>query len=140
MPRHGGRHVVLVQGAEQAMHAFKLEIAADLGLDAKIGTGMSAYKNLTTAEAGQLGGTMVRRIQAMGELMIKQRYEAGEKRLLPPELLPSGEYVRDVSNNGNTQWDPALNGKGPEQSDLLKINSAVNGGHNNNNSGNNAVH
>jgi hypothetical protein len=32
MPRRGGRHYVLVQGAERAMEAFKMEIIEDLGL------------------------------------------------------------------------------------------------------------
>jgi hypothetical protein len=36
MPRRGGRHYVLVKGAEEAMEAFKYEIAQDLGLDDKI--------------------------------------------------------------------------------------------------------
>lgn len=93
MPRHGGRHYVLVKGAEEAMRQFKMEIAADLGIE--LSSGEDAFKNLTTLEVGQLGGEMVRRIQAAGEYAIKQRYEAHEKRLMPEELLPAPTLVRN---------------------------------------------
>lgn len=100
MPRRGGRHYVLVKGAEQAMEAFKLEIARDLGLGHLIDEAGS-YHNLTTLQVGQIGGEMVRRITAAGQLAIKQRYEANEERLMPDEVLPSRDSVRAVSNNGN---------------------------------------
>jgi hypothetical protein len=100
MPRRGGRHYVLVKGAEDAMEAFRMEIAKDLGLDHKIGADKS-FKNLTTVEVGQIGGEMVRRIQAAGEFVVKQRYQNGEKRLMPDELLPSESDVREMTNNGN---------------------------------------
>lgn len=100
MPRHGGKHVVLVKGAEEAMRAFKQEIAGDLGLLDKMGPEMS-YKNLSTVEVGNIGGEMVRRMQAAGEYAILQRFKAGEKRLMPEEVLPAPEVVRSVSNNGN---------------------------------------
>lgn len=100
MPRRGGRHQVLVKGAERAMEAFKLEIAADLGLAHKIDED-GTYHNFTTVEVGQIGGEMVRRIQAAGELAIMQRYVAGEKRLMPAEVLPNPRSVRSVTNNGN---------------------------------------
>lgn len=100
MPRHGGKHVVLVKGAEEAMRAFKQEIAGDLGLLDKMGPEMS-YKNLSTVEVGNIGGEMVRRMQAAGEYAILQRFKAGEKRLMPEEILPAPEIVRNVSNNGN---------------------------------------
>lgn len=100
MPRHGGKHVVLVKGAEEAMRAFKQEIAGDLGLLDKMGPEMS-YKNLSTIEVGNIGGEMVRRMQAAGEYAILQRFKAGEKRLMPEEVLPAPEVVRSVSNNGN---------------------------------------
>lgn len=103
MPRRGGRHYVLVKGAEKAMNEFKMEIAADLGLLEKMddGSGELNYKNLTTEEVGQIGGEMVRRIQAAGEFAIKQRYEQGLNRLMPPEVLPDPKAVRQVTNNGN---------------------------------------
>lgn len=100
MPRRGGRHTVLVKGAESAMEAFKLEIAQDLGLADKIGADGS-YKQMTTLEVGQIGGEMVRRIQAAGEFAIKQRYEEGQERLMPDEVLPRKDGVREVTNNGN---------------------------------------
>lgn len=101
MPRHGGRHYVLVKGAEDAMKQFKMEIAADLGIE--IGVGEDAFKNLTTGEVGQLGGEMVRRIQAAGEYAIKQRFDAHEARLMPEEILPAPTMVRSVSNSGQAQ-------------------------------------
>lgn len=100
MPRRGGRHFVLVKGAEDAMSAFKYEIAKDLGLDHKIDTD-GTYKDMTTVEVGQIGGEMVRRIQAAGEWAIKQRYEEGNGRLMPEDVLPDPNRVREVTNNGN---------------------------------------
>lgn len=100
MPRRGGKHVVLVKGAEEAMRAFKQEIAEDLGLLDKMGPEMS-YKKLSTTEVGNIGGEMVRRVQAAGEYAILQRYKAGEKRLMPEEVLPAPDTLRSVSNNGN---------------------------------------
>lgn len=100
MPRRGGRHQVLVKGAEKAMEAFKLEIARDLGLAHKISED-GTYHNFTTVEVGQIGGEMVRRIQAAGEFAIMQRYANGEQRLMPPEVLPQPKSVRSVTNNGN---------------------------------------
>lgn len=100
MPRRGGRHYVLVKGAEPAMEAFKLEIAKDLGLDHLIDKDGS-YKNMTTVQVGQIGGEMVRRIQAAGEWAIMQRYQSGEERLMPPEVLPPKDSVRDITNTGN---------------------------------------
>lgn len=99
MPRRGGRHQVLVRGAEQAMEAFKMEIAMDLGLGDIIM--QDGYKHLTTTQVGQIGGEMVRRINAAGQLAIKQRYEAGEQRLMPDDVLPAKHEVREVTNNGN---------------------------------------
>ena len=100
MPRRGGRHYVLVKGAEDAMNAFKMEIAEDLGLADKIDANGS-FKNMTTVEVGQIGGEMVRRIQAAGEFAIMQRYKEGLERLMPEEVLPKASQVREVSNNGN---------------------------------------
>jgi hypothetical protein len=100
MPRRGGKHYVLVKGAEEALDKFKMEIAQDLGLDHKIHTDGS-FKNFSTVEVGQIGGEMVRRIQAAGEHSIMQRYKAGESRLMPEELLPKKEDIREVTNNGN---------------------------------------
>lgn len=99
MPRRGGRHYVLIKGAEEAMQRFKMEIAEDLGLAHKIKNG--DFNNLTPKEIGMIGGEMVRRINAMGQYLIKQRYENKEERLLPPELLPNPEQIRDITNAGN---------------------------------------
>lgn len=98
MPRRGGRHQVLVKGAERAMDAFKMEIATDLGIDNMIDGNTQA---LTTVQAGSIGGEMVRRIQAAGEWAIKQRYENNEPRLMPEDVLPKPEDVQAVSNRGN---------------------------------------
>jgi hypothetical protein len=100
MPRRGGRHYVLVKGAEEAMNAFKMEIAVDLGLDDKIDAD-GTFKGMTTVEVGQIGGEMVRRIQAAGEWAIQQRYKANEARLMPEEVLPDSKKVRAMTNNGN---------------------------------------
>ncbi|MNB67100.1 Small, acid-soluble spore protein, alpha/beta type [compost metagenome] len=100
MPRRGGRHYVLVKGAERAMEDFKMEIAADLGLAEKIDEDGS-FKGLTTLEVGQIGGEMVRRIQAAGEFAIMQRHKEGHARLMPEEVMPSQKNVRPVTNNGN---------------------------------------
>lgn len=100
MPRRGGRHKVLVKGAEQAMEAFKLEIAQDLGLADLIGKDGS-YKQMTTLQVGQIGGEMVRRIQAAGEFAIMQRFANNEPRLVPDEVLPDKDSVQEMSNNGN---------------------------------------
>jgi hypothetical protein len=101
MPRRGGRHQVLVHGAEPAMEAFKMEIASDLGLDHLIHKDGN-FKNLTTLQVGQIGGEMVRRITAAGQYQIMQRHKAGEERLMPEEVMPPKDEVRQVSNNGNT--------------------------------------
>lgn len=100
MPRHGGKHVVLVKGAEDAMRAFKMEIAEDLGLADKLGPEQD-FKKLTTVEVGYIGGEMVRRIQAAGEFALKQRYDQNAPRLMPEEVLPQPGTVREISNNGN---------------------------------------
>lgn len=100
MPRKGGRHQVLVMGAEEAMTAFKMEIARDLGL-AKLIDKDGGFKNLTTVQVGQIGGEMVRRITAAGQFAILQRFKAGEARLMPENVLPDKEDVRSVTNNGN---------------------------------------
>lgn len=95
MPRRGGKHYVLIKGAEEAMQRFKMEIAEDLGLAHKIENGN--FNNLTPKEIGTIGGEMVRRINAMGQYLIKQRYENKEERLLPLELLPNPEQIREIT-------------------------------------------
>lgn len=64
MSRHDGRHYTMVKGAEEAMNAFKLEVARDLGLldQADLDT-TNTFKRLTTEQVGLIGGTMMRRIQ-----------------------------------------------------------------------------
>lgn len=108
MPRKGGRHQVLVKGAEAAMTAFKMEVAEDLGLLEKIDSDGS-FKQMSTVEVGQIGGEMVRRIQAAGEFAIKQRYDAGEDRLMPEEVLPNPRAVREMTNNGNPSVQHSTN-------------------------------
>lgn len=100
MPRRGGKHYTLVKGAEEALDAFKMEIVREMGLADKLNTD-KGYRGLTTEEVGKIGGEMVRRIQAAGEWAIKKRYEAGERRLLPEDVLPANESIRNISNNGN---------------------------------------
>ena len=82
------------------MTAFKMEIADDLGLLDKIDADGS-FKMMSTVEVGQIGGEMVRRIQAAGEYAIKQRYEQGMARLMPEEVLPNPKALREMTNNGN---------------------------------------
>lgn len=100
MPRKGGKHMTLVKGAEDAMYAFRLEIAKDLGLADKLAADHS-FKNFTTVEVGQIGGEMTRRIQAAGEYAVMQRYKAGEKRLMPEEVLPDPSRIQERTNAGN---------------------------------------
>lgn len=100
MPRRGGRHFVLVKGAEKAMEAFKLEVAVDLGLGHLIDED-GTYQRMTTLQVGQIGGEMVRRVQAAGEWAIKQRYDNNEPRLIPGDIMPAAKSIRNVSNNGN---------------------------------------
>ena len=112
MPRRGGRHFVLVKGAEDAMEAFKLEIAEDLGL-AHLIDEAGSYHNMTTLQVGQIGGEMVRRITAAGQFAIMQRYKANEKRLMPDDVLPHKDAVRTVSNNGNPTPHAQMNLQAP---------------------------
>jgi len=98
MPKRGGKRFVLVKGAENAMEAFKMEVAKELGFNVQH---PDDFKKLTTENVGVIGGTMVRRIQAAGEYAIMQRYNNGDKQLMPPEALPAPDDVRNVSNTGN---------------------------------------
>jgi hypothetical protein len=124
MPRRGGRHYVLVKGAEDAMNAFKLEIATDLGLSEKIDAD-GTYKQLSTVEVGQIGGEMVRRIQAAGEWAIKQRYDADESRLMPEDILPDPRRVREITNNGNPTLHMSRNLKETPGSGQQGVNVAM---------------
>ena len=104
MPRRGGKHYVLVKGAEQAMRAFKYEVLTDMGLLAQVESD-DGFEKLTTVQVGQIGGEMVRRIQAAGEWAILQRYNSGADRLMPEDVLPDPKKVRTVTNNGNISVD-----------------------------------
>ena len=99
MPRRGREKITLVRGSEKAMEAFSMEIAKELGLYEKISN--EGFNGLTTFEAGQLGGTSTRIIQAMGEQLIMERYNKGEDKLIPDELQPNRGLMRDMTNNGN---------------------------------------
>lgn len=77
MPRRGGRHFVVLSGAERAMEAFKEEIAEDLGLGDKVRS--SGWTGLTTQEVGSIGGEMVKRIMVAGEIAVLERFKAGQK-------------------------------------------------------------
>lgn len=103
MPRRGGRHQVLVKGAERAMDAFKMEVAQDLGIANMVN---GETRKLTTEQAGSIGGEMVRRIQEAGEWAIKQRFENNEPQLMPPDVLPPKGQVQAISNNGNEIYAP----------------------------------
>lgn len=54
-----GRNRVLVEGAQQGLDQFKVEVASELGLSnyANIDKG-----NLTSRDNGYVGGTMVKRM------------------------------------------------------------------------------
>jgi hypothetical protein len=56
---NSGRNRVLVEGAQQGLDQFKLEVAGELGLSnyANIDKG-----NLTSRDNGYVGGTMVKRM------------------------------------------------------------------------------
>lgn len=101
MPRRGNKYYTLVKGAEPAMKQFKMEIAQDLGFGAALEQEEdNSFRKFTTEMTGQIGGEMVRRIQAAGEWAIMERYKEGAKRLMPE--LPDVSKVRKVTNTGNT--------------------------------------
>lgn len=91
MPRRGGRHFVVLSGAEKVMEAFKEEIAEDLGLGNKIRD--NGWKGLTTQEVGSVGGEMVKRIIVAGEYTVLDRFNAGVK--LSPQM-PEGTVVNNA--------------------------------------------
>ena len=82
MPRRGGRHFVVLSGAERAMEAFKEEIAEDLGLGDKVRS--SGWTGLTTQEVGSIGSEMVKRIMVAGETAVLERFNNGQR--LSPEI------------------------------------------------------
>lgn len=91
MPRRGGRHFTVLDGAERAMEAFRMEIAEDLGLLPKLEQG--GWTNLTTQEVGSIGGEMVKRIMVAGEMAVVERFKAGER--LSPQL-PSNIMINNA--------------------------------------------
>jgi len=101
MPRRGNKYYTLVKGAEPAMKQFKMEIAQDLGFgEALEQDEENAFRKFTTEMTGQIGGEMVRRIQAAGEMAILQRYKEGADKLMP--AAPDVSEVRNVTNTGKT--------------------------------------
>lgn len=130
-PRRGGRHYVALQGAENAMQAFKMEVAKDLGLADLIASG-GGFKNLTTEQVGQIGGEMVRRSQLAAEYAILQRYNNREERLMPPEVLPPLDQVRPMTNNGNVavsmknDLSAPMSGQTVTKEELMQPNASMN--------------
>lgn len=109
MPRKGGKHFVVLAGAEQAMDAFKMEIADDLGLGAKLRE--NGWKGMSTQEAGAVGGEMVKRVMVAGEQAVLDRFNAGQK--LSP-VISAGTMINNA--------DPVL--KKPETENEQNIMAA----------------
>lgn len=57
------RNEALVRGAESALDRFKYEVAAEQGIPLKQGDN----GDLTTRQAGKIGGQMVKRMIALAE-------------------------------------------------------------------------
>jgi Small, acid-soluble spore proteins, alpha/beta type len=64
-----GTRKKLVQGAEQALQDMKYEIAAEMGLPVYQGS-EDYWGNITTRDAGAVGGHMVRKMVAFSEAML----------------------------------------------------------------------
>lgn len=80
MPRNDEN---VVQGAEDALDRFKWEVAEELGLAAKVRR--VGWENMTTREAGKVGGQMVKRmIQAAEESL--RAHHAGDPRPFDSDL------------------------------------------------------
>lgn len=63
MAEGGRRNEALVRGAENALDRFKYEVAAEQGIPLQQG-----YNgDLTTKQAGKIGGQMVKRMIALAE-------------------------------------------------------------------------
>ena len=54
-----------MQGPEDGLNRFKYEVARDLGLDDEIQ--QKGWGDMTTREAGKIGGEMVRRMISLAE-------------------------------------------------------------------------
>lgn len=63
MAADGRRNEALVRGAESALDRFKFEVAAEQGIPLKRGDN----GDLTTRQAGKIGGQMVKRMIALAE-------------------------------------------------------------------------
>lgn len=81
MPRRGGRHFVVVPGAEQAMTQFKYEVAKQLGLSDKID--QVGWEGMATQEVGRIGGAEVKAIMIAGEMSIAERFQTTGRAWIP---------------------------------------------------------
>lgn len=91
MPRRGGKHFTVLEGAQSAMEAFRMEIAEDLGLLPILRD--KGFKGLTTQQAGSIGGEMVKRIMVAGEMAVVDRHKNGQK--LSPNI-PSDTIINSM--------------------------------------------
>ena len=65
----GKRNKHLVQGAHKALDDMKYEIAAEMGLPVYQGS-EDYWGNITTRDAGAVGGHMVRKLVAFSEALM----------------------------------------------------------------------
>jgi hypothetical protein len=107
MPRRGGRHFVAVPGAEQAMQAFKYEVARHL-IDPHSGITLAdkvdqvGWEGMATQEVGRIGGAEVKAIMIAGELSIAQRYQQ-EGRAWIPEM---DQIMKTITENESNSQLP----------------------------------
>lgn len=70
--RNTGKNRQLVKGAHKALDNMKYEIAAQLNLPVRQGS-EDYWGNLTSAQCGQVGGEMVKRLISMAENQLKNQ-------------------------------------------------------------------